>query len=782
MKNLHFIFRMFKRNPFLIMVGLPGLAFGLAAVLLLMVYLRHEISYDQHFATKDRVLRLYNKVTEQNQTQVYGICTRKAYTEIPSKVPEVEAATQILRGWNVNVKSNKNIFPSLNLLYADPAFFRVFGLHLLSGDTSTALDSKNSVVLTRSVAQKIFGKTDCVGQVVTVSDQRFIVTGVVEDLPHATHFSFDILASMETIDPGNYSGGLEYFTYFLIGGNANIEKAGSRIASLNDELLKPWGENFNLQTESGTELLGNLHLRSKVDFDLSDKADFTQIISIAGIAIFILIIALVNYINLYVLHGEKRIAEIASRKSLGADRRALARLFYTETGLIGAMAFLIALILIRVAQPYFEELMQSPVRVSDLYTASGLLLILVFLAFLILVSGAYPSFYLSRVNLVNGLKGKSDQLKRKSNFSTVTVLVQFAITIFLLSSLSIVYAQLRHLKNLPLGFSPEHVVGLDGFNSEIKKNFKSIEGELARFPFIENIGVSRHDMGGGSSGQGIKKYGDPGEYLSINQYRVQPGFAETMKLQLVDGRFFRKTGDGMNVILNEAAAKLLGLSDPVGSQVQMHGRPMEVIGVVKDFYYEDRPGELVAPLVLTDYSDEVSVLYLRLKSEFTPEQQQQVTAVLKQYDPDFIFSYFLLTNTYSSKFDKEQRMMKLISAGSFLAILISFIGLMALSVMNVNRRTKEIGIRKVSGSSVAEVMVILLRQTVVLIFISCFIAAIAGFWVMQHWLSHYMDRISLHAGYFLISGLAALLIALMSVSWQSWKAATRNPVEALRYE
>ncbi|MGD9557385.1 MAG: ABC transporter permease [Mangrovibacterium sp.] len=781
MINLRFTFKMFRKSPLLVFVGIPGLAVGLAAVLLLMVYLRQELSFDQHFETKNRVLRLYNKVTEQNQTQVYGICTRKAYTEIPSKVPDVEAATQIYRGWEVNVKSGENLFPSLNLMYADPEFFKVFGIDLVERNEDTALEGKNKLVLTRSAAQKIFHRTNCVGKVVSVSEKEFVVSGVMEDLPATTHFNFDLLASMETINPEKF-GGLEFFTYFLIREKANVGEAGKHINVLNDTMMKPWGESYDLQTESGTELLRSLHLHSIVDFDLSSKANFTQILSIAGIAVFILLIALVNYINLYLLHGEKRIAEIASRKSLGAGRREMARLFYTETGLIGLMAFLLALLLVRIAQPYFSGLMQSPVNLSDLYTPSGLLLIVGFLAFLILVSGAYPGFYLSRINLVSGLKGKSDQVNRKQSFSIVTVLVQFSVTIFLISSMVVVHSQVNYLKNLPLGFSPQQVVGIDGFNPKAQGKFESIQSDLSQLPFIESIGFSWHHMGGGSSGQGIRKFGDPGNYLSVNEYRAQSGFCETMKLQLIDGRFFGGEGDRRAIVLNEAAANLLGLDRPVGSLLEMHGEQLEVIGLVEDFCYEARPGELIAPLVLSGAGDRAQVLYMRINGDFNPERQRQVASVLNKYDPDFIFRHFLLTNTFLSKFDNERRMVKMVSAGTFLAIVISFIGIMALSVMNVSRRTKEIGIRKVAGSSVAGIMTALLRQTVILVVISCLIASAAGYLVMQRWLSNYMERIHLHPGYFLLSGLVALVIALLAVSWQSWKAATRNPVEALRYE
>jgi putative ABC transport system permease protein len=740
------------------------------------------MSYDKHFSTRNRVLRLYSNVVEKNKSYNYGICLRSAFTEIPTKIPEIEASTQLYRGWRVSLKANNQYFNSLNLLYTDQGFFDVFGLNLLYGDRKTALEGEGKIVISSSTALKIFNRTDCIGQVIGISGKQVVISGVIRDLPKNTHFNFDLLCSMQTIHPEKF-GSLEFFTYYLIRENTDIKEVGRKIALANDELMKPIASEIKWSVKSGTEILSNLHLHSCVDFDLSAKADLHLMLIVAGIAFFILLIALVNHVNLYVLHGEKRIAEIAMRKSLGADSKSLSRLFYSETGMIGFIAFILAIIVTLFAQPYFGSLMQRSLSVSDFFSFSGIVLIISFLAFIILISGAYPSFYLSRLNLVIAFKGKSNQIARKSKLSMASVLIQFTVTVFLISSLVIIYSQVNYLKHIPLGFSPENIVGISGFSPEMRKKYQSIQEELDRLPFIESTGPSFHYMGGGCSGQGIKVYEDPGKRLYINEYRVQQGFCETMKLQLLNGRFFTRDGnEEKSIILNEAAVKMMGIKNPVGSLVQIHEEPMTVIGVVKDFYYTDHSGEQIAPLAITDYSDDMSVFYFRVRDEFTPDKRRQVEAIFKKYDPDFIFSHFLLTNTYLSKFDKEERVMKLVSAGAFLAILISIVGLMALSILNVTRRTKEIGIRKIIGSSETKIMVDLLRETFVLVLISTFIAFIACYLFMQQWLSNFVNKIHLHPGYFLISGLIAMVIAMLTVSWQSWKAATRNPVEALRYE
>lgn len=773
---------MLRRNPLLLYVTLPGLAIGLSVVLLLLVYLRYEFSFDQHFSTKDRVLRLYNKVTDNQQTINFGISLRKSYTEIPSKVPEVEAAVQIYRGWTITVKRDDRQLQDLRMLYADPGFFDVFGLSLLYGDKKTALEGTRNIVLTSSAAKKIFGRLDCLGEVVHSNNEPHIVTGVVDDLPKTTHFTFDILASMQTIRPERF-GGLELFTYFLIDRNADCAEAGKKIASANDELMQPWLEFLNGHTESGTEYLKDLHMHSVVDGDLSEKASTTNIRIVAGIAFFILIIAMVNFINMYVLHGEKRIAEIAARKSMGATRYTLAKMFYTETGIIAIMALILALAVTVVVQPFFANLMQRPVDNADLFSASGIVIIIAVLIILILISGAYPSFYLSGVNLLSGLKGKTGKVKRKSRLNAAAVMVQFTIMVFLISSIIIMYVQTGYMKKIPLGFEPNDVAAITNFSPEINNNFRSIQEELAGLPFVEAVAFSGHRMGGGCSGQGIKKYGAAGKYLSVNEYRVQPGFAETLQLQLKNGRYFRDGEQDMkSVVLNEAAARMLGLNEPVGTRVDMFEEPMTVIGLVNDFYYENHAGSPIEPLVLTNYSSRASTAYLRISGEFTPERQLQVAKVFKEYDPSFIFTYYSLSENFEAKFKNEERVVKLVLSGTLIAILIGFTGLMALSVFNINRRTREIGIRKAFGSNEAEVMTALLREMFILVFIAMVIAFMGNYILMSDWLTGYANRISLHAGYFLLSGLFALVIALMSAGWQSWKAATRNPVEALRYE
>ena len=782
MKNLHFIFRMFKRNPLLVYVNIPGLAIGLSAVILLSIYLKHELSFDKHFKNKDHVVRLYNSVTANGNSTNYGICLRKSYTELPGKVPEIESATQIYRGWTVTTELNEERYPGLQLLYADKDFFDVFGLELIYGNKKEALTGLDKIVLNETSAKRIFGRTDCVGEVIKMSDKPVTVSGVIKDLPSATHFNFDVLASMESIHPEHW-GGLELFTYYRINDRADINLVGEKIAAANDNIMQPWAQPFNASVKSGVEKLTALHLHTVVRGDLSAKANTTQIMIVAAIAFFILLIALINFINLYVLHGEKRIAEIAARKSLGATKAALSKLFFSETGVIGLISFVLAIIFSVLVHPYFAQVMQSKISYHDLFSSSGIFVSILILFVLIFAAGAYPSYYLSKLDLVNALKGKSLKIKRKSALSRVAVVLQFTISVFLIIAFSVVLAQTHYMKNMPLGFNPDQVIGITNFDQLIRKSAPSIEDELRQLAFVKQVGSSTHGMGNGTSGQGIKMYGSPDNSLGINEYRINPGFDKTMQLELVEGRYFNNSeADKNGVILNESAVKMLGGDVETGSLVDMHGEALTVIGIVKDFFYIDHPGEAIAPLVLTNYWYNVRNIYIRTHSNLSLAQQTQIEQLFKSYSPGFIYSQFSIKDVYFNKFKGEERIIKLVSSGAIMAIIISFIGLMALSILNVNRRKKEIGIRKVIGSSEVEVVRSLLSETFVLVCIAIAIACVGSYYALQNWLAGFVDRIALSPVYFLAGSVFALLIAFLAVGWKSWQAATRNPVEALRYE
>lgn len=779
------ILRNLKNNPMLITINIPGLTAGLMVFLLLILFVKHELSYDNCFPNGNRVVRLYNTLIEENSTGVWPICLREAYTEIPQQIPGIEAAVQIYRGWGADLKSGEKIFRNLNYHYADKEFFKVFGLGLITGNSDEALKGKNKMVLTRSLANKMFGSSHCVGKVVNSDGVEYTITGVMDNLPTTTHFNFDFLESMETVDPGSF-GGMEFFTYYLLNKNVDAKQTKKDIATLNSKIVYNRFKDFELKFEvkSGVEKLKDIHLYTPVDFDLTSKGDLSLIYVIALIAALVLLIATVNHVNLLVLHGEKRFFEIGMRKSLGAGRTDIMGMFYFETAAITFISFVLAFLLLPLILPGFASLLGSNITVAELLNPGFILLSVLFLAALIFVSGAYPALYLSKLNALSAIKKDVESLSRKKRLSVASVVIQFFISIFLIFTLIVIYSQVNYLKRVPLGFTAENVVGINGFGNKISGRAKAITDELKKLPFITGVGTSDHSMGGGCSGQLITKYGSSSNnWKSINEYRVRPGFCKTLQLQLVAGRFFKDIPDDKNaIILNQAAVRMLGLKNPVNTKLIMFDDPMTVIGVVKNFYFMGNAGNKIPPLVLTDYSQRVSNFYLRTARPLSKKQWQTVSDIFASFDPDFLFYHFNLKDVYNGKYATEDRLIKIIFYGMMLALFLSFIGMFALSVFNVERKTKEIGIRKVLGGSPVEIVRMLLYKMLRWVLWTMIPAFAVAYLVLNRWLEGYTKHIEIGIAYFIVTGFVTLLIAALAVSFKSIYAATRNPVYSLKYE
>jgi len=782
MQDVLFSLRRLKRNKLLLYVGIPGLAIGLTVVLLLICYVRREYSFDKHFATKNRVVRLY--VTDKSgEYGTFGIATRKSYDEVPPKVAEVEAAAQIFndRVSKLKVIETNETYSEVHSLYTDNEFFDVFAQKLIRGNVSDALKGKNKVVLSETTALKYFGTTDCVGkqlEMVSWGTPQYIVTGVVEDSPDNSHFSFELLVSMETLPLNQFN--MEFQTYYLIKKGTDIAAVSEKIEKANDEVMKPFLEVIGPNTVSQTCLLKDVHFFTQSRHEIVPAVTANYLWLVAGIALLVLLIALANFINLYVLHSNTRVREVAMRRSLGASQAGLARLFLSDTFIMAIFAFAIAVFLTNMAAPYFSKLLNSKVTISELFSVEGSLAVVAILLIIIVVSGVYPLLSISKNNLALGVKGKTQQVQRKS-FATQTALVlQFSITAFLLTAVIIFYSQMQYMKSIPLGFNPDNLEAFPATSRVLSEKMSSIKEEVLNLPFVESAATSNHRMGGIPSGQNIANYGSDNS-MSINEYRATPGFAETMQMNLVAGGFFAENAEN-EIILNEAAVKKLELRDPAGKRVLYKGNPVTVKGVVQDFYYNENSGKEIEPLVLTPYVYSEELLYVRTMQKISATQRLQIASIFKKFDETYVLESYSVSDFYAGKFKEEEKTLKMVGTGTLLAILLCISGLVALSLLNVNRRTKEIGIRKIVGSTGLQILRMLIGQALLWIFAACLIGFLVSYWVMNDALQNFVNRVTITPFYYLISGLVIVIIALLAISWQSWRAASRNPVEALRYE
>ena len=783
-KSMSSLTKNWKRNKGFLIVNITGLAIGLAVSILLLLYVMNEWSYDRHFRKQDRIVQLNSGWTLEGRKEIKPICTRKAYTELPQNIPGIEKAVQIYRGWGVEVIRKPEHFQNLQLLYADPEFFDLFETNFVYGTAANALVSPYSAVLTQPKAEAIFGKANPVGQTLTIDGEEFTVSGVVKKLPANTHFNFDVLASMKSIRGIENIGGLEFFTYYLIRPNVPKDQVCQAIRKEYTAMLAKAFSDFGSSFDAITEPLTRIHLFSKANYGLGDQGSLQTVWLLVGLAFLILLLAITNFVNLFVVQGSNRSTEVGIRKTNGAGIREISRQFFGEAAMVVLISFIIGIAVAIILLPSFSGLIHKNLEASLFYHPvfiSGTILLIIFT---ILLSASYPAFYLSRFKTIEILKRSTSNQSKKS-FTTSIVIFQSVITIVLIAVLLIVNKQSNYLKSIPAGFNPNNVMVASSVNNQISKHYDALKQNLLKIPGVEMVSSAQHLVGGGTSGQGIYRFGgNEKTYKSINEYRVLPGLCELMEFKLKEGNFFRESDPGNKkyVVLNEEAVKMLNLENPIGEKVVMFDDPMEVIGVVKNFYYSS-PAQKIEPIALTCYRNYPQLIYIRFNPTINKAQAtQSVLPVFRQFDPDFLLVPNWSDEIYNAKFNGEKTLSEIIFTSTLLSLLVAILGLLAIHSFTIARRIKEIGIRKVAGSSTWSVVFLLSGNVFLRIGISALIALPITWLIGQHWLEGYSNHIHIGLLLLLIPLAIHTLIAILATFLISYRAATRNPIEALRYE
>ncbi len=773
------------KNKSSLATNIIGLSIGLATTILLVVFILHEWSYDRYFSRADDIYRLNSIWIDEGNSSFMPINLRQAFTEIPENVSGIESCVQIYRGNNVELRVDNSRFTQNKLLYVDSTFFNIFDLSLVEGRTKGALTNPGTVVLTKKLAEKLFGNTQVIGKVIIIGEKNYSVSAVVEDVPVNTHFSFDLLLPMSSLDYLSQLGGLEFFTYYLINKNADSETVTAEICNANTQMLKNKFKSFNYNFSSEIEPLKRLHLYSKSSYDLGRQGSVNTVIIVGIIAFLVMFLALTNFVNLFIIEGEQRAKEIGVRKVNGAGKANLIAQFFGETSFIVGIAFILGTVLAVLLLPWFGQLMQ---RQFSMHLFESPILILSWITVLIItivLAGSYPSLYLSRFNPSTILKSQPGKRNRKKYVMNLAGGVQLVITLFLITFLFGINKQTNYLKNLSPGFNPNGLVNIFNLNDNIKQHYPSIRDQLLRMPEIKGVAASSHTVGGGTSGQGIRLIEAPAEnVMSINEYRIQPGLCQLLELNLKEGRFFdpERAADKNGVILNEAAVHALGLSSAVGRQVVMFKEPMEIIGVVKDFRYQSA-AKIIQPLVMTAYSDDMWNIMVRMDEHADYQGTlNKIQAVFRSFDDGYVISSGKTADIYRNYYVDEDRLSQLTRMGTALAVVIVMMGIFMLVSQSIARRTKEIGVRKVLGGSTFKMLALIYSNSLRWTLTAAVIAIPLSFFVLQNWLKSYAVKVDLGWWLFAEGILIILVLETLITFVQTWRAASRNPVESLRYE
>ena len=779
------------KNPGFSLIALLGLAVGLACFILILAYVRFETSYDSFHEKRDRIYRI---ISTDSSPQMNASVFR-AYNADPlaaslrTDYPEVRQAARFYSfGSTAVLKAAEKAFTESGY-FIDGSLLDILSFPLLRGDRSKVLSAPGSIVLTVRTAQKLFGDRDPIGQVVSFRTRRgqadLNVTGVVEDPPRNSHLQFDFLISLATME-ADKSNSYMFNNWNVWNFHIYVELAEAGLQKLMEEKLTASIHKLRPETEESEfrfalQPVRDIHLRSNIEGELSTNNEVRYIYLFLSIAVLILVIAAVNYMNLVTARSSTRAREIGIRKVTGANRRQLFQQFLGESVIFAILALVLALAIVRLAFPRFGAIAGVDIRPSDLTEPPFLLLVLGITLLTGIISGAYPALVLSAFHPVRVLKELGASGRKGSRLRNLLVVGQFTASIGLIVCAVVVAKQLRFIRSQRLGFDREHVVIVPLREREASAKAGAIKTELLRHPGIESVSqTSALPTKIRSRMINNKLVNDQGETVQLDFHvdYVDEDFLRVFKIGLASGRNFLPEDKNV-VLINETMAKKVGWSDPINRGISAREGSDRIIGVVEDFYFDSFHSS-IEPLVL--YFEKGNNLAIRIRPGDVPSRVALIKDVFERNAGSQPWEFSFYDDEFNALYRKEQRTGEIFGAFAGLAVIIAGLGLLGLAAFAVERRTKEIGIRKVLGASAPHLAFRLGREFLGLVLIASLIAWPIAYFVMSRWLQDFAYRIGLTAWPFLLAAAGALVFAFLTVSTQTLRAASADPVETLRYE
>ncbi len=773
------------KQKFYAFINVLGLAIGIATALLITLYILDELRYDQFHEKADRIYRLATHVRIGESEFNAPFTSAAVAGPLVEEVPEVETAVRMIRWDTQIVRRETQAITEKNVIAADADFFKVFSFPLKEGDPETALSAPNTVVLTEAKAHLYFPEGEAVGNTLYIDNQLFKVTGIMEEVPVLSHFHFNIVYSFTTLPRSKETnwGNINTYTYFLLREGSDIGGVNSKFEALLDKYFEEYRDMQQMGSvfEMFVQPLTSLHLRSHLMEEWEPNGSLHQLYIFGAIALFIILIASINFMNLATARSADRAKEVGVRKTLGSLRSTLIKQFLAESLLMSVLAMGVALGLAELCRIPFNQVSGKNITLD--FTANFWLFpgIVFFTVVLGLLAGSYPAFYLTRFRPVEVLRGRLAAGSKGNTFRNSLVVFQFVISITLILCTLLVYQQLGYIRNKDLGFDKENILIIPQ-SDKLGAQQEAFRQALLEAAAVTSVAFSTNAPFGSYDGMYFNVKGKDKQGQIFNYLPVSYDYLETMDVQLQEGRNFSRefAGDTASVLINEETVRQLGLEQPIGSVLEYHDQQATVVGVIKDYHFESLHSK-IHPLVLflTEQGEHTEV---KVQSDNLPETLAFVEAQWKNHAPDTPFAYSFLDEDFDVLFKTEQRLGQLFIIFTGLAIFVACLGLLALAAFVAEQRTKEIGIRKVMGATVGNIITLLSKDFTRLVLIAFCIAVPIGYFAMTRWLQGFAYRVDISLWTFLAVGMIALLIAGLTVSYQSLKAALANPVDSLRNE
>jgi putative ABC transport system permease protein len=772
LKNyLKIAFRVIKKHKGYSFINIAGLAVGIASCVLILLWVQDELSYDTFHKNYKELYRTVLNV----EGQWYSSSPWALAPILKSEYPEVLAATRYRNNTLLVTYGDKSF--NEQFAFVDPDFFEIFTFPLIQGDSTNPFPTLYSVVITERTAARYFGREDPIGKAVTLNDRtKFSVTGVIENVPSNSSLQFDILAPVKIFGEETLnSWALESGSFLLLQKNASPDSLGEKIAGITMEHDKRTDQTVTTYIRP----LSRMHL-----YPLNGGGNIIYIYIFSTIAIFILLIACINFMNLATARGSTRAKEVGMRKVVGARRDHVIKQFFGESLLLSFIALILAIGLVALFLPGFNNLAQKDLRLDLGGNLSFLLGLIGITLFTGMISGSYPALFLSAFHPVKVIKGSYSGSSAKPLLRKSLVVIQFTIAIVLIIGTLIMSRQLNYIRNKELGFNRQQVISLP-MNPGLRETYESFKNELLQHSAVMSVtsATSRPTQVGNINPVYWEGRG-PEQYETMNFIACDYDYIKTFEMEIVQGRDFSRDfpTDLQNYIVNEEAVKFMGLEDPVGKLFSIWENKGQIIGVVKNFHSRSLHNEIVPVCITLNQNWAPNYVFVRLKPDNISQALGEVEEIWKKFSPHFPFAYQFLDEVFEEQYRTDQRTGAIFKYFAILAVFISCLGIFGLSAFTAEQRTKEIGIRKVLGASISGIVSLVSKEFIILLALANAIAWPAAYFLTKRLLDNYAYRTNITVWIFLTAGALALVIALFSVSFQALKAARTDPARALRYE
>lgn len=802
--------RNFRKHRFFAFINLTGLSIGIACALLISLYVIDELGYDKHHAKAERIHRLVSHINYGGNDAYYAVCPAPLANVMRLEIPEIENAARFRQWGMFLVKKDKENFKEFGAVWADPEVFDIFTIPLLKGDKKTVLIQPNTMVISESASKKYFGEEDPLNKTLILNGEMlFTITGVYEDIPEKSHFHFSMMLAMSGLEESKNNSWLSnnFQTYYLVKEGADKEVVKKKINELiyknaGPQVIAFTGKSLEDLLREGTEFeeipeaLLDIHLRSDAQVQFESNGDISYVYLFSAVVVFILLLAIINFVNLSTAKSADRAREVGIRKVMGSEKKYLVLQFLAESIIVTMVAVIISLLLAYLMMPYFNSLSGKSLELPLTNVFFWLLTLLLGLV-IGLLAGIYPAMILSAFKPMTMLSGKVASGSKSGRIRSILVIFQFTISIILVLGTLTVYNQMNYISNFKLGYNKSQVIVVD-VSSVSMNHARAYREEALKHPALESATITGYLPVSNSNRNNTTywKKGDrsPGASVNMQTWPVDHNYTKTLGMQIVQGRDFSKEfpSDSTAIILNERAARLFGFENPVGEEIQVfEGTPdnsideskvktFRIIGIVKDFNWESlHTGIGSLSMYLGESNDRVS---FRFNTADTKEALKILEQKWDEINPEYPFDYTFLDQSFAQMYSAESRTGKIITSFAVLAILIACLGLFALAAFITEQRSKEIGLRKVMGASEKSIILLFSKEFTLLVMIAFLLSLPVAIYGISLWLRSFVYKQPPGVMLYIAVGASVVMIAWLTVAFQSFRAASANPVESLRSE